>query len=244
MTSRFCTHRLLRSPVFWLLLASATAALIVPAAVVSADPPATATATATATAGAAEQPPMEITKDTTLDPAKTYGRIVIKASNVTIDGRGARVVGATAGKPKDYKGIGIAAKGVSHVTLKNIHAKGWDIGLKIEDGSHWLVENCDFSDNFHDPDFDWGELGRRGGIILERVASQHLPQQQGQPRLDRLSPGRFQRQPAGGQRLLAHVEHLPEPVDRLPQQDSGGTILVMGCGSSPARPTPGIRPAC
>ena len=149
MTSRFCTHRLLRSPVFWLLLVAAMAALIVPAAIVSADPPATANGTATA---AAEQPPLEITKDTTLDPAKTYGRIVVKASNVTIDGQGAWVVGATAGKPKDYKGIGIAAKGVSHVTLKNINVKGWDIGLKIEDGSHWLVEDCDFSDNFHDPD--------------------------------------------------------------------------------------------
>ena len=60
-------------------------------------------------------------------------------------------IGATQGDPKDFKGVGISAKGVSGVTLKNINVKGWDIGLKIEHGSKWLVENCNFSDNFHYP---------------------------------------------------------------------------------------------
>jgi len=55
----------------------------------------------------------EITRDTTLDPGKTYGAIVIKASNVTIDGRGAAIIGARDGNPKDFKGIGISAAGVS-----------------------------------------------------------------------------------------------------------------------------------
>ena len=31
---------------------------------------------------------LEITSDTTLDPQKTYGSIVIKKSGVTVDGRG------------------------------------------------------------------------------------------------------------------------------------------------------------
>ena len=115
------------------------------------------------------QPLLEIAKDTLLDPAKTYGPIVIKASNITIDGRGAWVIGATRGDPKDYKGAGVSAKGVSGVTLKNLNAKGWDIGLKVEHGSRWLVENCDFSDNFHYPEAGWGELGRHGGIVLEFV---------------------------------------------------------------------------
>ena len=113
--------------------------------------------------------PLEITADTVLDPAKTYGPIVIKASNITIDGRGAWVVGATKGDPKDFKGIGIAGKGVSGVTLKNINAKGWDIGLKIQHGGKWLVEGCDFSDNFHYPAAGWGELGQHGGIVLENA---------------------------------------------------------------------------
>ena len=115
------------------------------------------------------RPVLEISKDTVLDPAKTYGPIVIKASNITIDGRGAWVIGATEGDPKDYKGMGVSAVGVSNVTLKNLNAKGWDIGLKVEHGSHWLVENCNFSDNFHYPEAGWGELGHHGGIVFEFV---------------------------------------------------------------------------
>ena len=114
-------------------------------------------------------PALVITQNTTLDPAKTYGRIEIKASGITIDGKGASVVGATGGDPKDYKFVGVSANGVSNVTLKNLNVKGWDIGLKIEHGSHWTVENCDFSDNFHWPEWGWGDLGEHGGIVLEYV---------------------------------------------------------------------------
>jgi parallel beta-helix repeat protein len=114
-------------------------------------------------------PPLEITSDTVLDPAKTYGPLIIKASNVTIDGRGAAVVGRTAGEPREFKGTGVFAQGVSGVTLKNVRVQGWETGLKVEDGSDWRIEHCDFSDNFHDPAFGWGENGRRGGIVLVRV---------------------------------------------------------------------------
>ena len=114
-------------------------------------------------------PALEITQNTTLDPAKTYGRIVIKASNIKIDGAGASVVGATGGDPKDYKWVGVSADGVSNVTLKNLNVKGWDIGLKIEHGSHWTVEGCDFSNNYHYPEWGWGDLGDHGGIVLMNV---------------------------------------------------------------------------
>ena len=117
------------------------------------------------------RPVLEITKDTVLDPATTCGRIVIKQSGVTIDGRGAWVIGATQGDPKDYMDVGVSASGVSHVTLKNLNVKGWQTGLKVEDGSEWLIEDCDFSDNFHFPAYGWhwGDNNRRGGIVLERV---------------------------------------------------------------------------
>src|SRR6516164_8235955 len=85
----------------------------------------------------AETPVLEITADTTLDPDKTYGAIVIKASNVRIDGQGAQIVGATEGDPKTYKGTGISAAGVKNVTLKNVLAKGWETGLRVTDGSGW-----------------------------------------------------------------------------------------------------------
>ena len=54
---------------------------------------------------------LEITKNTTLDPAKTYGRIVIKASGITIDGAGAWVIGPPKGDPKDYTGRGHFGQG-------------------------------------------------------------------------------------------------------------------------------------
>lgn len=113
----------------------------------------------------AEEPALEITRDTTLDPAKTYGRIVVKSSFVTIDGKGATIVGGN-GDSKKFKGFGIEAKSIKNVTLKNVKVKGFETGLRVENGDTWIVEDCDFSDNFHDPDFGWGENGRRGGIVL------------------------------------------------------------------------------
>ncbi|MFY7874568.1 MAG: right-handed parallel beta-helix repeat-containing protein, partial [Pirellula sp.] len=115
-----------------------------------------------------------ITESTTLDPDRNYSRIIIKASNITVDGNGAWLIGKTEGKPSEYQGTAVVAHGVSGVTLKNIHAKGWGTGLHVTDGSDWLVEGCDFSNNFHDPDFGWGENGRRGGIVLERVSTSVL----------------------------------------------------------------------
>ena len=124
----------------------------------------------TSTVWAADIDVLEVAKDTVLEPGKTYGAIVIKASNVKIDGRGAWVVGPAApGDPKSFKGAGIQAKGVSNVVLMNLNAKGWETGLAVEDASGWVIEGCDFSDNFHDPEFGWGEHGRRGGIVLTRV---------------------------------------------------------------------------
>ncbi len=118
---------------------------------------------------AEESPPLVITQDTVLDPAKTYSRIVIKASGITIDGRGAWLIGAQQGDPKDFQQEAVSAENVSRVVLRNVNARGWETGLHIKSGDDWLIENCDFSDNFHDPAFGWGENGRRGGIVLEQV---------------------------------------------------------------------------
>ena len=123
---------------------------------------------------AVAEPVLEVTSDISLDPQRTYGAIVVKKSGITIEGRGAWLVGAVAGTPKDFKGTAISAEGVSQVTLKNINAKGWETGLAVRDGEGWTVEGCDFSDNFHDPEFGWGENGRRGGIVLDRVRKSAL----------------------------------------------------------------------
>lgn len=117
---------------------------------------------------------LDITQDTRLDPDKAYESLVIKASNITIDGRGAWIVGEKDRPVNKLKGVAILAEGVSNVTLKNVNAKGWETGLRIVGGSGWTIENCNFSDNFHDPEFGWGENGRRGGIVLDRVTKSTL----------------------------------------------------------------------
>ncbi|MBC7855349.1 MAG: right-handed parallel beta-helix repeat-containing protein [Pirellulaceae bacterium] len=122
----------------------------------------------------ADAPPLVIEKDTQLDPAKTYGRIVIKGSNITIDGKGASIIGASDGDPKTFHGTVISAEEVSGVTLKNVTVKGWETGLTVKDGEKWTIESCDFSGNFHDPKFGWGENGRRGGIVLNGVKKSKL----------------------------------------------------------------------
>jgi parallel beta-helix repeat protein len=118
---------------------------------------------------------LEITRDAVLDPTRTYGHIQIKASNLTVDGRGASLLGPAAGKTSpragDFQGVAIHARGVSNVKLRDLNARGWETGLRIEDGANWQIERCDFSRNFHDPSFGWGENGRRGGIILDHVRS-------------------------------------------------------------------------
>lgn len=114
------------------------------------------------------QAPLEITRDTQLDPKRIYGPIRIAASNVTLDGRGALVRGSIEGPPQQFRGSGIAASGVHNVQLRNLRVHGFETGLQVDAAAGWRVEDCDFSGNFHDPDFGWGENGRRGGIVLTR----------------------------------------------------------------------------
>lgn len=119
---------------------------------------------------AAEQtaPVTVITEDTVLDPTEQYGTLIIAASNITVDGNGVTLQG-TAVAPNLRQGVAVSAKGQSGVTLRNLNARHFETGLHVIDGQHWTIENCDFSDNFHDEAFGWGENGRRGGIVFERV---------------------------------------------------------------------------
>lgn len=116
---------------------------------------------------------VEIRASTKLDSSLLGRPLVVTASNITIDGGGLTSIGKT-GLPKLFQGTAISARGVSHVTLKNFNAAGWETGLKVVDGVGWTIENCNFSGNFHDPEFGWGENGRRGGIVLENVRKSTL----------------------------------------------------------------------
>ena len=129
---------------------------------------------AAATAAAADRPVIEVREDVVLDPDVVYGGIVVRADGVTIDGAGALVLGAEEGDPKDFTGTGVRAEGVSGVTLRNVRVRGFERGLHVTGARGWTIAGCDFSDNFHDPRFGWGENGLRGGILLERVSKSRL----------------------------------------------------------------------
>ena len=99
-------------------------------------------------------------------------RLVVRASNVTIDGHGATLMGpGTEGdlKSLEQAGVAVLAEGAVNVTLRGLKAKGFATGLVARDCRALLVENCDFSDNYHNPKHGWGELPPRGGLLLERV---------------------------------------------------------------------------
>jgi len=108
-----------------------------------------------------------LTKDATLTT-----RLVVRASNITIDGNGATLQGP--GKVDDLKsleqaGVGLLLEGCVNVTIRDLKAHGFATGLRARECSALIVEGCDFSDNYHNPKHGWGELPPRGGLLLERV---------------------------------------------------------------------------
>jgi parallel beta-helix repeat protein len=66
-------------------------------------------------------------------------------------------------------GVGVRAEGCSDVSLRNLAVRGFATGLMVTDAKAWCIENCDFSNNYHNPGHGWGELPARGGILLTRV---------------------------------------------------------------------------
>ncbi|GMV98276.1 MAG: hypothetical protein AMXMBFR83_26280 [Phycisphaerae bacterium] len=121
-----------------------------------------------------QDPPaaMSVTSNLTLEKnAVLRSPILIEADNVVLDGNGATLEGpGRAGDLKSFAGVGVRARGRSNVTIRNLKVKGFEIGLSASDGRRWLIENCDFSDNYHDPDFGWGEHAPAGGMLLEGMS--------------------------------------------------------------------------
>lgn len=137
-------------------------------------------------------PGMVITEDVSFLPG-VYNffekdGIKIEGSNITIEGNGAVFIGGKKkfkdsnasntdefsygylNKGKDdslgYNGITFYSKGTNNVTLKNVIAKNFEIGLKLEKCSGWTILNNDFSYNYHNPDHGWEECEDLGGIVL------------------------------------------------------------------------------
>jgi len=99
-------------------------------------------------------------------------RLVVRASNIAIDGEGATLQGpGREGDPKSLEeaGVCVLLEGCVNVTVRNLKARGFATGLAVREGRALLIEGCDFSGNYHNPKHGWGELPPRGGLLLERV---------------------------------------------------------------------------
>ena len=99
-------------------------------------------------------------------------RLVVRASNLTIEGEGATLQGTGVAddlKSLEAAGIGVLLDGCVNVTVRNLNARRFATGLLAREGRALLIEGCDFSENYHNPKHGWGELPPRGGLFLERV---------------------------------------------------------------------------
>ncbi|MBI4579005.1 MAG: right-handed parallel beta-helix repeat-containing protein, partial [Planctomycetes bacterium] len=128
--------------------------------------------TAMLSAGAARGEDLRVIKTSiTLDKGVVITQpMVIAADGVTIDGNGATLEGSgKTGDLKTFTGTGIFAEGRSRVAIRHLKVRGYESGLVATDGRQWTIEDCDFSDNYHDPSYGWGDYKRVGGIILTRM---------------------------------------------------------------------------
>ncbi|MEQ4206625.1 discoidin domain-containing protein [Actinopolymorpha sp. B9G3] len=121
------------------------------------------------------RPGMVLTKDTTFKPGEydfSDGEgIVIGADGVRVDGNGAVLKGpGQVGGPDSFVGTGVHAKGVSGATLTGLTVSGFERALHVESGRRWTIKGNDFSGNYTDPDFGWGDGKLAGAVLLEHVS--------------------------------------------------------------------------
>lgn len=114
--------------------------------------------------------------------------IIIQGDHITIEGNGSVLIG---GKPKattdkkqeqedfsygyrtmketglGYMGTGFYMKDSTYVTLQGVTVKGFERGLFLKNSCHCKIQQCDFSYNYHNPDWGWDEHEDLGGMILE-----------------------------------------------------------------------------
>jgi pectate lyase len=107
---------------------------------------------------------LEFEKDAVLS-----ARLVIRTDNITIRANGATLKGE--GKTGDSTslekaGIGVRVENATNVTIRDLRVHGFSTGLSMKQVRGAWVTNCDFSDNYANPKFGWGEMPARGGILF------------------------------------------------------------------------------
>jgi len=125
------------------------------------------------TASAAGLRTIIVTNDLTLEPGAVLDVcLIVRASHVVIQGRGATLQGPGVTNnlaSLERAGTGVLIEGAGDVTVRDLKTRGFATGLVARDARDLLIESCDFSDNYDNPKHGWGELPARGGILLERT---------------------------------------------------------------------------
>ncbi len=131
-------------------------------------------------------PGMVITEDTVLRPG-TYvfpaGQgLTIAGQGIAVDGSGVTLLGPAnyLNEGNKYQGVGILCRDCRGVTITNVRAAGFAVGLLLERSSECSITDSDFSDNFHDPDFGWGDGPPQGAVRLEHSSHNRIERVLGQ----------------------------------------------------------------
>lgn len=130
--------------------------------------------------GVVPTPGMIITQNTVLKPGiydfSTGLGITLGSDDITVDGNGATLIGPgeESKGPDSFSGTGIFSDGYSGITLKNIKVKGFNYGLHVKNGSNWTITKNDFSDNYTNPDFGWGDGEPYSAVMLEKVTDSKI----------------------------------------------------------------------
>lgn len=120
---------------------------------------------------------MSITENVTFLPGEYVlpNGISIEKPGITVNGNGAILKGSDnpvlngAGDGYVNGGTGVTLNGQDNVTIKNLTAANYNLGLKATGSKGLHIENNSFSDNFTNPGYGWGDGNHYGGILLENV---------------------------------------------------------------------------
>lgn len=118
---------------------------------------------------------MVLTEDTTFAPGvyefKSGKGLIVGKSGITINGNGAVIIApGRLEKKYSFRGTGLYSNGHSNIDVKNLSIKGFLLGCKVMNGTEFIIENNDFSDNFTDPEYGWGDGEPHGALFLENVS--------------------------------------------------------------------------
>lgn len=124
-------------------------------------------------------PGMVIQESVEFDPGIYYfpagAGLHIVGSGIVVCGNDTVLVGpGQPGNLDSFQGVAISACGQHHVTVEGLTVHGFQLAMKVTGGHDWNVLNNDFSYNYTDEAYGWGEGFPFGAVLLERVERSRL----------------------------------------------------------------------